>query len=115
MLAVRIEDRRPAQELQYPQRVHTRHSRRQSKQSLMFTGIIETVGEVQETKEEGSNRIFTIKSSISSQLKVDQSLSHNGVCLTVVEVKGGTHSVVAVKETLSRTSLGALEQGSHVN
>ena len=51
----------------------------------MFTGIIETVGEVEQIKKEGNNIIFTIKSKISSELKIDQSLSHDGVCLTVVE------------------------------
>ena len=61
----------------------------------MFTGIIETVGEVEQIKKEGDNIIFTIKSKISSELKIDQSLSHDGVCLTVVEKTESTHSVVA--------------------
>ena len=63
----------------------------------MFTGIIETVGEVEQIKKEGNNIIFTIKSKISSELKIDQSLSHDGVCLTVVEKTESNHSVVAIK------------------
>src|SRR5688500_14400563 len=81
----------------------------------MFTGIIETIGEVVEVEQKDSNRIFTIRSLISNQLKVDQSVAHNGVCLTVVDVKDNTHTVVAVKETLSKTNLETLERGSRLN
>ena len=81
----------------------------------MFTGIIETLGRVTEIAHEGTNTHFTIASDISDALKVDQSVSHNGACLTVVEVKDGTHTVTAIAETLKLTSLGRLEVGSRVN
>ena len=71
----------------------------------MFTGIIEAVGSVTEVIETGSNRSFWIKSAISSELKIDQSVAHDGVCLTVDELKEGQHRVTAVKETLSKTNL----------
>ncbi len=71
----------------------------------MFTGIIESVGTVTEVIETGSNRSFWIKSAISTELKIDQSVAHDGVCLTVDELKEGQHRVTAVKETLSKTSL----------
>ncbi len=83
--------------------------------SGMFTGIIETLGTVTHISEQGTNRRFTIKSTISTELKVDQSVSHNGVCLTVVEVSGDSHSVVAVDETLKKTTLGAWVKGEEVN
>lgn len=81
----------------------------------MFTGIIETMGDVRHLQREGSNVHFHIHSSISHQLKVDQSLSHNGVCLTVVEVGADYHVVTAVEETLQRSNLGDLQAGSLVN
>jgi riboflavin synthase len=81
----------------------------------MFTGIIETLGEVVAIKQEGSNTHFKIASSFSSELKVDQSLSHNGVCLTVVWVGDGFHWVVAVQETLLKSNLGRLQEGDKVN
>lgn len=81
----------------------------------MFTGIIETLGTIREVKEEGTNRRFTVESAISSELKIDQSVAHSGVCLTVVEVKGNLHTVVAVEETLSKTNLGQWSVGSIVN
>ena len=65
----------------------------------MFTGIIETRGEIKQIKKDGNNIIFTIKSEISSELKIDQSLSHDGVCLTVIKTTESSHSVVAIKET----------------
>jgi len=71
----------------------------------MFTGIIEAVGTVTEVIEAGSNRSFWIKSAISSELKIDQSVAHDGVCLTVDELKEDQHRVTAVKETLSKTNL----------
>lgn len=71
----------------------------------MFTGIIEATGTVTEIIETGSNRSFWIKSAISSELKIDQSVAHDGVCLTVDELKDGLHRVTAVKETLSKTNL----------
>jgi riboflavin synthase len=81
----------------------------------MFTGIIEALGRVSDIQKEGSNIHFTISSSISSELKIDQSVSHNGICLTVVAVEGGSHTVTAVEETLIRSNLGALELGAVVN
>ncbi len=81
----------------------------------MFTGIIESLGTVQSIRKEGSNVHFTIASAISSELKIDQSVSHNGVCLTVVALEDGAHTVTAIQETLQRSNLGALQVGSLVN
>jgi riboflavin synthase len=81
----------------------------------MFTGIIEASGLVKSIVKKGGNYIFTIESSIGHELKVDQSVSHNGVCLTVTSVVGNQHEVVAIEETLSKTSLGTLQSGSIVN
>jgi riboflavin synthase len=81
----------------------------------MFTGIIETVGEVAKITESGTNRHFLIRSSISPELRVDQSVSHNGVCLTVTAVEESGHWVTAIEETLSKSSLGNLKEGSIVN
>jgi len=81
----------------------------------MFTGIIETTGRVASLQKEGSNVHFTIESDISSQLKVDQSLAHNGVCLTVTALGDGTHTVTAVEETLQRSNLGKLQPGDALN
>jgi riboflavin synthase len=81
----------------------------------MFTGIIEASGSVKSIAKKGSNFIFTIESSISHELKVDQSVSHNGACLTVTSVFENQHEVVAIEETLSKTSLGKLQSGSMVN
>lgn len=81
----------------------------------MFTGIIETMGQVVAMEKEGSNTRFAISSAIGGQLKVDQSLSHNGVCLTVTRVESEIHWVTAVKETLSRSALGGLQPGDKVN
>lgn len=81
----------------------------------MFTGIIESLGVVNSIQQEGSNMDFKILSSISADLKVDQSVSHNGVCLTVTEVFDGGHVVTAIQETLSKSNLGALRIGSEIN
>lgn len=81
----------------------------------MFTGIIETVGKVEEIRLKGSNKEFTISSSISNELKVDQSLAHNGVCLTVTAIGNGQHLVTAIDETLFRSNLGALKIGESIN
>ena len=81
----------------------------------MFTGIIETIGEVIAIKQEGTNTHFKIASSFSTELKVDQSISHNGVCLTVVWVGDRFHWVVAVQETLMKSNLGKLQEGDKVN
>ena len=71
----------------------------------MFTGIIESLGKITDLKVDRGNIDFTIESDISKELKVDQSVSHNGVCLTVTETNNNTHTVTAVKETLDKSSL----------
>lgn len=81
----------------------------------MFTGIIETVGKVLKVESEAANRHFLVSSGISDELKVDQSVSHNGVCLTVTHVEGKMHWVTAIDETLKRSALGSLEVGGLVN
>jgi riboflavin synthase len=81
----------------------------------MFTGIIETMGVLTAVQEEGSNKKLSFSSEITSSLKVDQSVAHNGVCLTVVDVAAGHHSVVAVRETLLKSNLGDLKAGDRVN
>lgn len=81
----------------------------------MFTGIIECVATVKEAIRDGGNVNFVLESSISSELKVDQSVAHNGVCLTVVKVTGNTHTVTAVAETLAKTTLGNWKPGDKVN
>ena len=81
----------------------------------MFTGIVETQGLIKKITGKGNNKTFWIKSSISSKLKVDQSLAHDGVCLTVEEIKGNRHRVTAIAETLSKTNLGDWTEGSFVN
>lgn len=81
----------------------------------MFTGIIEELGEVVELNKDRDNLNITVKSDLSSELKVDQSLAHNGVCLTVVALGEGTHTITAIRETLEKSNLGTLEKGSKVN
>src|SRR5689334_18123169 len=87
----------------------------QGKKSSMFTGIIESLGTVASIKRQGSNTHLTVESEISSELKIDQSVSHNGVCLTVVKVQGNSHEVVAVNETLQKSNLGAVRIGDQLN
>ena len=81
----------------------------------MFTGIIEASGEVVDIRQEGTNVHFDIKSCISSQLKVDQSVAHSGTCLTVVRVEEDVHTVTAIDETLQKTNLGDWRKGTCVN
>jgi riboflavin synthase len=81
----------------------------------MFTGIIEALGTVRRIEREQSNIHFLIESSISRELKIDQSVSHDGVCLTVVGLTDGAHRVTAVEETLRRTNLGSWREGTRVN
>lgn len=81
----------------------------------MFTGIIETIGKVDSIAREGGNIHFDIRSEISDELKIDQSVSHDGVCLTVVHRESGMHRVTAIKETLNKTNLGTWKVGSPVN
>ncbi len=81
----------------------------------MFTGIIETLGTVSAVRTEDSNVHFTITSPISGELKIDQSVAHNGVCLTVIACDNLSHTVTAIAETLNRTNLSGLQQGDRVN
>ena len=81
----------------------------------MFTGIIETVGKVTDIISKGSNKSFWIESSLSPSFAIDQSVSHDGICLTVEEIKGGQHKVTAIDETLKKTCLESWRMGSLVN
>ncbi|HVE60667.1 MAG TPA: hypothetical protein VNA26_02535, partial [Chitinophagaceae bacterium] len=81
----------------------------------MFTGIIEATGIVKEITVNGSNKTFWIQSVLSSQFKTDQSIAHNGVCLTVEESRNDQHKVTAVKESLSKTNLENWKTGTFVN
>ncbi len=81
----------------------------------MFTGIIETIGIVEKLDTEQDNLHISVSSPISADLRIDQSLAHNGVCLTIVKTSGNIHTVTAVAETLSKTNLGSLKTGDLVN
>ena len=81
----------------------------------MFTGIIETLGTVTNLKKDGDNLHISISSVISDDLKIDQSVSHNGVCLTVVDLSEKEHTVTAISETLNKSNLGNLAVGDLVN
>lgn len=81
----------------------------------MFTGIIEALGTVKKIEKEQTNLHFFVESQISSDLKIDQSLSHNGICLTVVGITDDVHQVTAIEETLLKTNLGELQIGDKVN
>jgi len=81
----------------------------------MFTGIIETLGTVTSLKKERDNLQMIIQSELSNELKIDQSVAHNGVCLTVVATGSGTHTVTAISETLNKTNLDKLKEGDLVN
>lgn len=81
----------------------------------MFTGIIETLGTVKNIAADGTNLHFTIQSAISNQLKIDQSVAHNGVCLTVVALSDDTHTVTAIQETLEKSNMQHLKKGAKVN
>lgn len=81
----------------------------------MFTGIIESSGKVEEITSEGLNKTFRISSAIAGELKVDQSVSHNGVCLTVIKTDGTSYWTTAIDETLKKSNLGGLKVGDHVN
>tara|TARA_R110000868_G_scaffold13102_4_gene61653 strand:- start:8431 stop:9021 length:591 start_codon:yes stop_codon:yes gene_type:complete len=81
----------------------------------MFTGIIETLGEVKKLEKEGSNLHITLRSSIAQELKIDQSVAHNGVCLTVVKLVNDQYTVTAIEETLDKTNLNDLVVGESVN
>ena len=81
----------------------------------MFTGIIETLGRVEKLEKEQSNLHITIATPLAKELKVDQSVSHNGVCLTVVEQNEDSYTVTAIEETLNKTNLGTWSEGDLVN
>jgi riboflavin synthase len=81
----------------------------------MFTGIIETLGTIEEIRKDGDNIHITVDSSITNELKIDQSVSHNGVCLTVVSIKDNSYTVTAIRETLEKTNLGEWQMGDKVN
>ncbi|RYC52302.1 riboflavin synthase [Flagellimonas olearia] len=81
----------------------------------MFTGIIETLGKVEKLEKEGGNLHITLSSNITSELKIDQSVSHNGVCLTVVAIKDNLYTVTAIEETLIKSNIGDLKTGDVVN
>lgn len=81
----------------------------------MFTGIIEDLGQVLKMEKDGTNLHFWLNSSFTNELKIDQSVAHNGVCLTVVEISNDQYKVTAIDETLQKTNLNALEVGKKVN
>ncbi len=81
----------------------------------MFTGIVEELGQIKDLKREKENLILSISAKIASELKIDQSVAHNGVCLTVTEVIDNTYKVTAIKETLLKTNLGNIKTGDFVN
>lgn len=81
----------------------------------MFTGIIEDLGKVEKLEQDGGNLHITITSAITDELKIDQSVAHNGVCLTVVEILDSKYVVTAIQETLDKTNLGLLKQNEIVN
>ena len=81
----------------------------------MFTGIIETTGRVEAIQPESTNLTFTLSANITHELKIDQSLSHNGVCLTVTSLNNDRYTVTAVDETLKKTNLGVVNIGDRVN
>ncbi|TSD67139.1 riboflavin synthase [Inquilinus sp. KBS0705] len=81
----------------------------------MFTGIIETLGKITHMRQEQGNLHITVESAIANELKIDQSVAHNGVCLTVIALNDNSHTVTAIEETLNKTSLGHLKVGEPIN
>ena len=81
----------------------------------MFTGIVESLAEVIKIDAEGTNKTFTLKSAITTEFKIDQSISHNGVCLTVTAIEGDTYKVTAVEETLLKTNLNNIRESNKLN
>ncbi|HSI70461.1 MAG TPA: riboflavin synthase [Gillisia sp.] len=81
----------------------------------MFTGIVEELGEVIEMSKENGNLHITVAATMAPELKIDQSVAHNGVCLTVIRVDDSSYTVTAIKETLDKTNLGKLETGQAIN
>jgi riboflavin synthase len=82
---------------------------------LMFTGIIETMGTIERIEQDGGNVHYTLSSTITNELKIDQSLAHNGVCLTVVAINGNQYTVTAIQETLDKTALKNWKAGDKIN
>jgi riboflavin synthase len=81
----------------------------------MFTGIIETLGKVQEVKKEQDNIHITIESALANELKIDQSVAHNGICLTVVAIAGNHYTVTAIGETIKKTNIANWKAGDNIN
>ena len=81
----------------------------------MFTGIIEATGIIKKVISNGFNKSFWVESPISSALKIDQSISHNGACLTVEEINNNQHSITAIKETVNKTNCGGWKEGTIIN
>lgn len=81
----------------------------------MFTGIIETLGTIKDIRKDQENLHITVTSSVTSELKIDQSVSHNGVCLTVVAISGDDFTVTAIKESIDKTNIGDWKIGNTVN
>jgi len=81
----------------------------------MFTGIIECLGKITDIKIIGTNKIFWIESTLSEQLRIDESINHNGVCLTIEEIINNTHKITAIKETLAKTNLVDWKSGDIIN
>lgn len=84
-------------------------------EGYMFTGIIETLGKVADLQYDHGNLHITVESTIAAELKIDQSVAHNGVCLTVVALADGKHTVTAIEETLNKTNIGGLKVGDLIN
>jgi len=81
----------------------------------MFTGIIETLGTIQEIEQEQNNLHITVDSTITTELQIDQSVSHNGICLTVVAINNNSYTVTAIDETIQKTNIGSWVKGNQVN
>ena len=81
----------------------------------MFTGIIETIGQIKDVSSNGTNKSFWIESSITHELRIDQSIAHNGVCLTIEDIQNGVYKTTAVQETLEKTNLNQWIVDTHIN
>ena len=81
----------------------------------MFTGIIETLGKIKKISIDKTNKIFWIESNISSQLKIDESLCHNGVCLTIEDIQDEVYRITAIQETLDKTNIPTWKEGDIIN
>ncbi|MEP7166284.1 MAG: riboflavin synthase [Ferruginibacter sp.] len=81
----------------------------------MFTGIIEQTGKIHIVEKTAGNLVFWVESLLSNELRIDQSVSHNGVCLTIEEIKGSMHRVTAIDETIKKTNLGNWQPGTVIN